>query len=128
MNPKSAVLKNFVFDWVLCFRLFKVYRFQNLVGLESPIKHTLCGMNIASFWQTVLHRNRSMFASEVRPPPPPVWPHLDQPIRLFKFRSAARVIMVLSTRIRIETAKLILRFVMHLIDKHGIFFVSKYSF
>ena len=37
---KPAVLKTFAFDWALCFRLCKVvYRFQNLVGLESPIKH-----------------------------------------------------------------------------------------
>ena len=41
MNLKPAVSKNFVFDWALCFRLCEVYRFQNLVGLESPIKHAL---------------------------------------------------------------------------------------
>ena len=41
MNQKPAVVKNFVFDWVLCFRLCEVYRFQNLVGLELPIKHAL---------------------------------------------------------------------------------------
>ena len=40
INLKPAVLKNFVFDWELCFHLCKVYRFQNLVGLELPIKHT----------------------------------------------------------------------------------------
>ena len=39
MNLKPAVLKNFVFDWALCFRLCEVYRFQNLVGFELPIKH-----------------------------------------------------------------------------------------
>ena len=38
MNLKPAVLKNLVFDWALCFRL---YRFQNLVGLKLPIKHAL---------------------------------------------------------------------------------------
>ena len=41
MNPKPAALKKFVFDWALCFRFCEVYLFQNLVGLESPIKHTL---------------------------------------------------------------------------------------
>ena len=41
LNLKSAVLKNFVFDWALCFRLCEVYHFQNLVGLELPIKHAL---------------------------------------------------------------------------------------
>ena len=41
MNLKPAVLKNFVFDWALCFRPCEVSRFQNLAGLESPIKHTL---------------------------------------------------------------------------------------
>ena len=39
MNLKPAVLKNFVFDWALCLRLCEVYHFQNLVGLELPIKH-----------------------------------------------------------------------------------------
>ena len=39
MNLKRAVLKNFVFDWALCFSLCEVYHFQNLVGLELPIKH-----------------------------------------------------------------------------------------
>ena len=39
MNLKPALLKNFVFDWALCFGLCEVYRFQNLVGLELPIKH-----------------------------------------------------------------------------------------
>ena len=38
---KHAVLKDFVFDWALCFHLCEVNCFQNLVGLESPIKHTL---------------------------------------------------------------------------------------
>ena len=38
MNLKPAVLKNFVFDWEMCFRLCEVYRFQNWVGLELPIK------------------------------------------------------------------------------------------
>ena len=41
MNLKPAVLKNFVFDWALCFCLCEVYRFQNLVGLQLPIKHAL---------------------------------------------------------------------------------------
>ena len=40
-NLKSAVLKNFVFDWALCFRLCEVYHFDYLVGLELPIKHAL---------------------------------------------------------------------------------------
>ena len=38
---KPAAFKNFVFDWELCLRLCEAYRFQNLVGLELPIKHTL---------------------------------------------------------------------------------------
>ena len=38
---KPAALKNFVFDWELCFHLCEVYHFQNLVGSELPIKHTL---------------------------------------------------------------------------------------
>ena len=38
---KPAVLMNVVFDWVTCFCLFEVFRFQDLVGLELPIKHTL---------------------------------------------------------------------------------------
>ena len=42
MNLKPALLKNFVLAWELCFRLCEVYRFRNLVGLELPIKHTLC--------------------------------------------------------------------------------------
>ena len=41
MNTKPAVLENFVFDWALYFHLCEVCRFQNLVALESPIKHTL---------------------------------------------------------------------------------------
>ena len=41
INLKPAALKNFVFDLELCFRLCEVFRFQNLVGLEFPIKHTL---------------------------------------------------------------------------------------
>ena len=40
LSLKPADLKNFVFDWELCFRLGEVNRFQNLVGLELPIKHT----------------------------------------------------------------------------------------
>ena len=45
MNLKPAVLKNFVFDWALCFGLCEVYRFQNFVGLELPIKHALKDFN-----------------------------------------------------------------------------------
>ena len=41
INLKPAALKNFVFDWEACLRLCEVYHFQNLVGLELPIKHTL---------------------------------------------------------------------------------------
>ena len=41
MNLKPAALKDFVFDWELCFHLCKVYRFPNLVRLELPIKQTL---------------------------------------------------------------------------------------
>ena len=41
VNLKPTALKNFMFDWELCLRLYEVYRFQNLVGLASPIKHTL---------------------------------------------------------------------------------------
>ena len=41
INLKPVALKNFVFDWELCFRLCEIYRFQNLVGLELPIKRTL---------------------------------------------------------------------------------------
>ena len=41
INLKPAALENFVFDWELCFRLCEVFRFQNWVGLELPIKHTL---------------------------------------------------------------------------------------
>ena len=41
MNLRGAVLKNFVFDWEMCFCLCEIYRFQSLVGLELPIKHTL---------------------------------------------------------------------------------------
>ena len=48
LNLKSAVLKNFVFDWALCFRLCEVYRFQNLVGLELPIKHALREFSLPS--------------------------------------------------------------------------------
>ena len=33
--------ENFVFDWALCCLLCEVYHFQNLVGLELPIKYTL---------------------------------------------------------------------------------------
>ena len=40
MTLKRTVLKNSVFDWELCLHLCKVYRFQNLVGLELPIKDT----------------------------------------------------------------------------------------
>ena len=40
-SETSAFLKNLVFDWEMCFHLCEVYRFQNLVGLELPIKHTL---------------------------------------------------------------------------------------
>ena len=41
VNLEPAAFKDFVFDWALCFRLCEVYRFQNLVGLELPIKHAL---------------------------------------------------------------------------------------
>ena len=41
INLKPAVLKNFVFDWEPCFHLCEVYRIQNLVGLELPIKRNL---------------------------------------------------------------------------------------
>ena len=41
VTPKPAVFKMFVFDWEIYFRLCEVYRFQNLAGLELPIKHTL---------------------------------------------------------------------------------------
>ena len=41
INLKPAALKNFAFDWKLCLRLCEVYRSQNLVGFELPIKHTL---------------------------------------------------------------------------------------
>ena len=41
MNLKPAVFKNFVFDWELSFHLCEVYRFQNKVGLEIPIKNSL---------------------------------------------------------------------------------------
>ena len=40
INLRPDALKNFVFDWK-CLCLCEVYRFQNLVGLELPIKHTL---------------------------------------------------------------------------------------
>ena len=39
MNLKAAVLKKLEFDWEMCFRLCKVYRFHNLVGLQLSIKH-----------------------------------------------------------------------------------------
>ena len=48
MNLKRVVLKNFVFDWALCFRLCEVYHFQNLVGLELPIKHALSYQGVIS--------------------------------------------------------------------------------
>ena len=41
MNLISAVLRNFVFDWEMCFRLCAVHRFHNLVSFELPIKHTI---------------------------------------------------------------------------------------
>ena len=41
VNLKPSALKNLVFDWEMCFRVRKVYGFQNLVGLELPIRHTL---------------------------------------------------------------------------------------
>ena len=41
INLKPAILKNRVFDWEVCFDSREVYRFQNLVGLELSIKHTL---------------------------------------------------------------------------------------
>ena len=46
INLKPAVLKNFVFDSELCLRLCEVYRFENMVGLELPIKHTLRNSNL----------------------------------------------------------------------------------
>ena len=54
MNLKPAVLKNFVFDWAMSFRLCEVYRFQNLVGLELPIKQaheydSACVANILTY-------------------------------------------------------------------------------
>ena len=40
MNVKPAVLKNFVFERKVCFLSPLTYQFQNLVGLELPIKRT----------------------------------------------------------------------------------------
>ena len=48
---KPAVLMNFVFDWTLCFRLCEVYRFQNLVGLELPLKHALRNVESAALFK-----------------------------------------------------------------------------
>ena len=42
-----TVLQNFVLDWKLCLHLCEIYRFQKLVGLESPIKHTLIVIVVA---------------------------------------------------------------------------------
>ena len=39
VNLKPAVLKNFVFDQEICFLLCEGNRFQDLEGLELPIKH-----------------------------------------------------------------------------------------
>ena len=41
-----VALKNFLFDCALCLNLFEVYRLQNLVRLELPIKHA---QNITHF-------------------------------------------------------------------------------
>ena len=48
MNLKPTVLKNFVFDLAMYFRLCEIYHLQNLVGLELPIKHAL--NNASEFW------------------------------------------------------------------------------
>ena len=40
-ESKTYCFKISVFDWEIYFRLCEVYCFQNLVGLELPIKHTL---------------------------------------------------------------------------------------
>ena len=40
-QQETSFSQNFVFDWEICFRLCDAYRFQNLEGLELPIKHTL---------------------------------------------------------------------------------------
>ena len=37
-DRSKAYLKNFMFDWEMCFHLCGVYRFQNLVRLELLIK------------------------------------------------------------------------------------------
>ena len=41
VNGKSAILEIFLLDWKIHFRLCVVYCFQDLVGLELPIKHAL---------------------------------------------------------------------------------------
>ena len=41
-----SVLKDFVFDWEMYFLFCEFCRFENLVGLELPIKHTLTVMEI----------------------------------------------------------------------------------
>ena len=58
---KPVDLKNFVFDWEMCFYHSKVYRFQNLVGMEIPIKHTL---GIASSNRGILYTNSSSLAAK----------------------------------------------------------------
>ena len=40
MNLKLAVFKKFAFDWEMSFHLCEVYHFQNLLGLEIPVKHS----------------------------------------------------------------------------------------
>ena len=41
MYLKLAVFGEFMFDWEMCYHLCEVYHFQESVGLELPIKHTL---------------------------------------------------------------------------------------
>ena len=67
LEPKSDAFKNFAFEWEMNLYLCEVYRFQNLVGLEIPTKHTLKNnMLFTDFLRIFLEGNIRIFAKGVR--------------------------------------------------------------
>ena len=73
MNLKPVALQNFLFDWELRFYLCKVYRLQNLVGLELPITNTfnfLVSLSLCANSPGFLQRGFFYWKRNLTSPPP----------------------------------------------------------
>ena len=51
-ESETCSFEEFVFDWEMYFRFYEVYCFQNLVGLELPIKYTLIARLYVIYYRT----------------------------------------------------------------------------